>query len=521
MQEFELRDIIYLVFTHLRGMWRHRWHMVFMAWFICITGWTAVAFMEDQYVSRGRVLIEDPQRQISPFLKGIMSETDVTMEARKILDHLLSRPNLIKVIQETSLAHRIEKEHQLDEIINMLRAQLSVSPSRGNVYIISHRSNERTITTEVVKVLLNILMQDSIDVMTASQARQAQKFLENQIGEYEAKVAVQEQELREFKSKNRFNLSGGREGYFKELKKMSAQLEEANLKLRTTEKRREELSRQLMRMEEQSSPVLEIEQRIQELEARLDELLGKFYMKGGRKMPLYNESHPDVISLRRQIAAIEQQKIDKLNWLEEVRDNPAQWEMDVDPIYRKIKIDISDLDVELISLRERVQQLENRLSELRQLEKQIPAVEVELIRMEQHFSMTKERLLALLNKQSAARFSGDVAEGLSKEVRFRIIEQPSVPTRPVGPNRPLFLTVVLIGAVLGGVALALFLSVIRPVFDSPAALKKELGLPVLGMVSMVDEGPGMAFFSSKPLFVIIVIMLMGSYAGIMMFSHLM
>ncbi|MBF0589378.1 MAG: hypothetical protein HQL53_09630 [Magnetococcales bacterium] len=244
-------------------------------------------------------------------------------------------------------------------------------------------------------------------------------------------------------------------------------------------------------------------------------------MKGGKRMPLYNDSHPDVLRIRRQITELEQQKTGKLEWLEEMRSDPAKWEDDVDPIYRKIRMDISSLEVELVDIQERVQQLENQLSELRQLEGEIPAVEVDLIQKEHVFLKTKERLMTLLKKRSEVIHTGDVSDYMSKGVHLQIVAHPSVPSRPVGPNRPLFLTVVLIGALLAGLALALFLSVIRPVFDGPGALKKELGLPVLGMVSMVDDGPGGALFASKALFFVIFVGLIGAYGGMMALARYM
>ena len=66
--------------------------------------------------------------------------------------------------------------------------------------------------------------------------------------------------------------------------------------------------------------------------------------------------------------------------------------------------------------------------------------------------------------------------------------------------------------------MALFLAVVRPVFDSPGSLKRVLGLPVLGMVSMVDEGTGSNLLRSRIFFVFTIIMLFAVYAGLIIIA---
>ncbi|MBF0589411.1 MAG: hypothetical protein HQL53_09795 [Magnetococcales bacterium] len=524
MQEFEIRDLLFVAYSYLRGMWRHRWHMVMMSWFICLAGWGAVSLMDDQYKAQGRILIEDPQRDIEVFLgNDLRAEIDVTAEARRILNSLLNRANLIRVVQETDLALRVKNQNDLEEVIQRLRAQLTLRPTRNNIYLISHRSNEPALTVQVVRVLLNILMQGSIDQMSNSKARTAEKFLEQQIKEYEAKVTDQERELRDFKSKNRFSLPKGRDGYYDHLRTVTEELDEANTKLRNLELRRNEAQKQRLSLEDNITPVKDIVQVIGRLNKQLLALQSQHYLKGGQMMPLFPEGHPDVIALQTRITNQKKAMVERLQEVQAVRNDPSRWdEGGVDPAYRLASVAVSKLDVDLLQLREEVQTLEGKLSSLRKLEGEIPTVEVELISMESQYSMTKSRLMELMKRRTDTVFKSEVAEGLSKDVRFKVMEQPRLPTVPFGPNRPLFLSVVLMGGLLAGAALSLFLSVVRSVFDSPAALKKELGLPVLGTVSMLDEDKKRsAWQSSNLLFFLSLFLLLGIYGGFMMFSHLM
>jgi uncharacterized protein involved in exopolysaccharide biosynthesis len=65
-----------------------------------------------------------------------------------------------------------------------------------------------------------------------------------------------------------------------------------------------------------------------------------------------------------------------------------------------------------------------------------------------------------------------------------VIDPPSVPINPSGPNRPRLFSIVLAGALVAGLAVALLMSQVRPTFLSQASLREVTGIPILGAVSM-------------------------------------
>ena len=79
--------------------------------------------------------------------------------------------------------------------------------------------------------------------------------------------------------------------------------------------------------------------------------------------------------------------------------------------------------------------------------------------------------------------SGDLSS-TTDMMTFKIIDPPTVPLTPIGPNRLLLFSVVLAGALLTGIATALLISQVRPTFLRPGELRDRTGLPVLGTVSM-------------------------------------
>ncbi|MBF0438154.1 MAG: hypothetical protein HQL93_03435 [Magnetococcales bacterium] len=503
-QEFGIRDVYFQLILYARGMWRHRWHMVGLAWFVCLSGWVSVAVMQDQYMASASVKIEDPRQEIADYLTKTKQEIDVTREAHRVLNGLLSTQVLAHVLRETDLSFSVRNDHDRQETMNTLRAQITLTSSGENIYRISHRHNKPEITRQVVEVILDKLPMNTMPVKSGATARTAEEYLRKRIAEYEARVAEATQKLQEFKSKNLDVMPGKEGGYHARLANLQRDLETSQSRLRELEQSQESVRRQMHEIERSNgSPTEEYDRKIDALKQQLTGLFGKFYMKGGRKMPLYTENHAEVIAIRQSIAQQEQLKQDKVNALRSSADDAMSWELEANPVYRNLKMTASKQEVELTSLRAHLVELENLMKRLKSMESTLPAIENELQRLETRVTMTQEEMAAMLQQESKARERGELEEDLSRFVRFKVLERPQTPRHPVGPDRPLFSIVVLVGGLMAGLALALFLSVIRPVFDSPASLKRVLGLPVLGMVSMVDEGVGNRLSQSSLVFFLV------------------
>jgi hypothetical protein len=68
-------------------------------------------------------------------------------------------------------------------------------------------------------------------------------------------------------------------------------------------------------------------------------------------------------------------------------------------------------------------------------------------------------------------------------VKFRVIQPPTVPFKPVGPMRPVLDTMVLLAALGLGIGLAILLSQLHPTFTTRDFLQKVTGIPVIGSIT--------------------------------------
>ena len=134
----------------------------------------------------------------------------------------------------------------------------------------------------------------------------AQRFLDQQLQEYEHRLSEAESRLADFRRTNVGMLPSDQGGYYQRMQGVESQIEQTRLLMREAENRRAELNRQLERekpgLEAQAgssvwdSP-LRVDARISALQVQLDALLLRF-----------TENHPDVISMRKTLSDLEEQR---------------------------------------------------------------------------------------------------------------------------------------------------------------------------------------------------------------------
>jgi hypothetical protein len=112
-----------------------------------------------------------------------------------------------------------------------------------------------------------------------------------------------------------------------------------------------------------------------------------------------------------------------------------------------------------------------------------PELESQLAQLNRDYQVNRDNYQQLVSRREAARLSGDLSK-TTDMIKFRVIDPPTVPLRPAGPDRLRLASLVFFGALIAGVAVALLLSQLRPTYLSQQGLRESTGLPILGSVSM-------------------------------------
>ena len=152
--------------------------------------------------------------------EGIGVEHDVNAEVNRVQQALLSRPQLEEVARRTKLDAGVRSPSDMDDVVLELQRSLSieVGPRReggddsgDNLYTITYRNGDRNKSLAVVERLLESFIGDTLGGNQAG-SESAQKFLREQIQDYQNRLADTEERLAEFKKRKRRPDSGSTRG---------------------------------------------------------------------------------------------------------------------------------------------------------------------------------------------------------------------------------------------------------------------------------------------------------------------
>ncbi|MES9849438.1 MAG: XrtA system polysaccharide chain length determinant [Candidatus Thiodiazotropha sp.] len=482
-----MNDIILQIKNYIRSAWRFRWPAVAVAWAVALIGWAAIFILPDKYESEAKVYV-DTESVLRPLLEGLAVQNDMNQRLHLMTRTLLSHENLQKLILQTDLDHLATNHEEREQLIDWLRKTIVIDVDRRripgtreteNFYTIRYIYSDRFMAQKVVQVLLDIFVESALgDTRIESDA--AQKFLQQQIREYETRLVEAENKLTEFKRKNVDTLPREGAGIFQRLEEARTGHEEIQLQLKEARIRRDELKRQYtttLAEEEQRRASLGVSanadsptaQRLLAMQTRLDELLLR-----------YTEEHPDVQELKETIEDLKQQAAAAPPVAASSLTAPSS----VSTALEQLKLSYRQSEVELRTIRLRHDEYQARVSELKKKLDTLPKVEAELTRLNRDYSINKENYQELVQRLESARMS-EQADEAGDNLKFRIVEPPKVPILPIGPKRLLLSALVLLGALGIGGGLAFLLSTIKPVYFDMRTLRAELEFPVLGQVTRI------------------------------------
>lgn len=469
-------QLLQQILGYAKAAWHRRWWGVAVAWLVCIVGWTWVMMIPDRYQASARVYV-DTQTLLKPLLSGLAAEPNVEQQIKLMTRQLVSRPTLEKVARMTDLDIKAKTSEQTEQMLNDLASKISIGDAgRENLYTISYQDANGELAKKVVQSLLTIFVESSLG-KTRQDISSSARFIEEQLQQYQQKLTDAENSLKEFKQKHIGMMPGQGGDYYAKLADVSTLLRQAQLDQKEAINRRDQLKRQLADEEPELTAAAaagatnsEIDDRIQALQKQMDQMRLQ-----------YTDLHPDVQATKR---LIEKLQAEKKADLAKSKADPSGSRIQ-NPVYQQLTLSIAEADANVSSLGARVAEYQRRYAELRKDSNMIPQVEQEYTQLTRDYDVYRQNYDALLKRRESVTMSGEV-ESKTDTVDFRVIDPPFVPSQPAWPNRPLLLSLVTLGGLAAGIAVAFLLSQLRRTVTDRRVLRELTGLPLLGAVSRVE-----------------------------------
>jgi polysaccharide chain length determinant protein (PEP-CTERM system associated) len=471
-------DLTTQLLTYLKGIWKYRWVAVIAAWTIAIVGSIIVYNLPDDYQASARIYV-DTQNISKQLMTGMTVSPNADKQISFITRTLISRPNVERVVGMVDPDSKSMGSKEYGQTVTDLMSSiiLGKTPGGANLFTISYNNPDRERAKDVVESLLTIFVEGNPGNDESS--AEALRFIDEQIKDYEEKLVIQENDLKAFKQKNVGLMPGEGGDYYSQLATAAETLNKAKLELRESERARDSIKKQITGDE----PILllddinpstivnvDIDARIAELRVKMDTLSLNF-----------TEQHPDIINTKRLITQLEDRKIEEARIYKSNNFDPGK---NYSPMLQQLNLALAESEAKVASRKARVEEYSSRYNHLKSLSNSVPEVEADLAQLNRDYRVNRDNYQKLLERRESAKISSKLGSA-TELLSFRIIDPPTVPEVPVGPDRGGIYSMVFIAALAVGIGFAFVLSQIRPAFHSQNRLREVTGIPVLGSIPMI------------------------------------
>ncbi|WP_118857269.1 GumC family protein [Sphingomonas mesophila] len=432
----------------------------------------AAFVMDPVYQSSATILIESQQIPTSLVASPITSYADERIA--KIRQQILSRDNLIDLINKNRLYPDERGQKQLVEIIEMMRSAIKVDLVSANVgtssqgqggkatiaFTLGFDYEDAAITQSVTEQLTAMFIDADVRRRT-EQASGTAAFLARRADELRDRVQRVEGQIATVRS--RYN---------------GALPDQVLASSQSTAALRSEIARIDIEAQGLMQSNAQLAVAAQERSAnRSENELAVAEANLAKVTAIYSDRHPDVIAAREMV--------------QRLRQSGAGRAQDMGPA---VSQQLQSGRTRLALLDRRRAELEAQASRAEQLIGMSPQAAHEMNALTREFENLDDQYQKIRERQLEAQVAANL-EAEEKGERFTLVDAPQFPERPVRPNRPLIVLLGLFGGLALGAALTFVIELLTRPLHGPGAIARLTGHRPLGSIPLTPHG---ASFASRP-----------------------
>ena len=417
---------------------------LFLGWAMV---WIASWILPPRYESSTLILVEQPTMPKDYVTPNVNDDLQERMQS--ITQQILSRTRLLHIIDQYNLYAGGHAQRSPDQKVDLMRRDINIDLVRDarnqiTAFNVAYSSRNPGMAQQVTGELTNLFINENLEVRQ-QQSEDTTQFLETQLESARKTLADQEQKVREFKGQHVGEMPGQLASNLQILQGLQSQLQNEEDALNTARQQHvylQTLADQYRAVQGTSkgadgtsTGLPALDQELEKLKAQLADLSSH-----------YTDRHPDVRKLKDQIAKTEKMRDQLLANLnakgpEGTTDgtdgnNPAN--QSADPAQRSLmapvqsqlrsnQLEITNREHAVATLKTKVDDYQGRLN-------QEPIREQQLADLTRGYEQSKANYDDLLKKKNESKMATSM-ELLQQGERFRVVDAPSLPSKPDFPNR--------------------------------------------------------------------------------------
>jgi polysaccharide chain length determinant protein (PEP-CTERM system associated) len=502
---------------------RHRAWIVGPAFFGLVAGVVTAFLWPDTFLASGQLRVVPPMVP-SRLVASNMSE-EMSQRVNSIYQGIISRTSLINLIQNHNLYPDKRKRLPIDDIVDSMRKDIVISPLKNMAnaatgrngifaFTVSFAYSDRRLATKVCSDLISKFTEESL-TSRSSQSQATTQFFQEEVDSAKQELDQLDGKIASFKSSNAGTLPDDASSLMMSVSAAESSIQNLNLSLSRTSGEKLQLESQLHFLKEQlqssqpqaqpaasssdggtpaPAPVIRDERL-----ARLDAEVSKMESSITALHETYKDSHPDV---QRAKALLEVKKKERDQYAAKLatmkpgdfplRSSAGGGSARSNP-NRELQGRIAALQAAVQAKDMEIEDLNHQLESARARSKNLQAkVESSPLARSGYLSLMRDREGAAQRYQDLERRLQESSMATSLEARkqgetLQVLEEPSIPTEPNAPKRPI---IIVIAAALGmmiGIGLTFGRELKDVSLKSLKDVRAYTRLTVLGSIPLLEN----------------------------------
>jgi len=449
--------------TDPKGVLQRRWVWMLSATILGIVATLAVVSLQrPMYDAVAKVLIK--RQRIPENLVRSTVEEDTLQVINGLLGEVLSQARLSELIDANGLYLETREEQPISEVVGLMRSRIAVVPEQGlrlakndeaRIVAISFEDANPRTSAKIANAIAHDLTDASLR-NRSEQARITTEFLRRELENSKRQLQEQNRLITEFQEKYRGELPDELDTNLRRLERAQDQRHSLAIQISEAESRLASLMVAVQAEELKSGATPE---------ARLADL--KTQLKDAES--LYTDKHPEVISLRRRIAALENSA---------TGDDQDHVSTTVD---RSGLVDATKSRIAL--LRKQLREIEDQMEDLDGRVARTPSRKEEFDALTQKATVLNESYTTALRKVKEAELAQDL-ESAQQGARLSVVD-PARPPRRTNGKRLKYGLLGIIASIGMAIGLGFFLEILDPVVLTSDQVGSFCGGMALGSIPRI------------------------------------
>lgn len=480
--------------AELRDYWeiflRRRWWVIIPS--VLIAGGTiaVVSKLPKTYLSQTTILVE-PQKVPSDFVKPTVT-TDASNRLQIISQEILSRTHLQHTIDEFGLyqneptADRIlnvllhSGKRTQEEIVDAMRKDITVETIADEqdrnhalgAFKISYQGHDPALVQQVTRELASLFIEENVKVRE-QQAQGTTNFIDDELEKARLSLEEQERRLKDFKGVHMGSLPEQQGANLQLLGQLQVaqQVNGDALARAQSQKIYEESLLTAVTAEEAAPPTPPVQS---ELEARREQLR--------QAQVKYTPSHPDVIELQEEVKQLLQSASSPGKPAKNAPASAVSKDLAPDQIRGQIAL----LDDEIKHRTQQDTEIEKRIKRMEGRVEALPSVEQQMSELDRDYEISKMNYKSLLEKKNASALAAEM-ETRAEGEQFRVLDPANYPEKPYKPDVAQLSLLGVLGGILCGCALGLFVEFQDRSIRSAQDATFYLAMPALASLPLLNR----------------------------------